>query len=57
MEVDTPILVRDYERDKWLPRYFAKYEDGVVYAWIDGKTSWTNDEVTRWEYAKLADDK
>lgn len=54
--VDTPILVRDSENDYWHERHFAKYVNGRVYAWNDGKTSWTKDGVTAWEYAKLAEE-
>ena len=55
VEVDTPILVRYSEDGEWLRRHFAKYEDGIVYAWTDAYTSWTGDFVTPWEYAKLAE--
>ena len=58
VEVDTPILVKEYEESKWTKRYFAKYEDGVVYAWNNGVTSWTaNDDecVIAWSFAKLAE--
>lgn len=58
VEVDTPILVKEYEESKWTKRYFAKYEDGVVYAWNNGVTSWTaNDDecVMAWSFAKLAE--
>ena len=56
VEVDTPILVRDYESQEWEARYFAKYEDGVLYAWDGGSTSWTSKgNVTEWKYAKLAE--
>ena len=55
VEVDTPILVRDYEGQKWARRYFAKYENETVYAWDGGRTSWSGDGVTEWEYAKLAE--
>lgn len=56
--VDTPILVRDSQDEKWHRRYFAKFEDGIVYAWDDGRTSWSSlsDEVVDWKYAKLAGD-
>lgn len=54
--VDTPILVKNSHDDKWLPRHFAKFEDGVVYAWEDGKTSWSSLTKTDWKYATLADD-
>ena len=53
--VDTPIYVRNYESIPWLPRHFAKYENGKVYAWDSGKTSFTNDLMIDWTYAKLAD--
>lgn len=55
VEVDTPILVRDCECEKWLKRYFAEYKDGVVYAWNGGVTSWNEDYMTGWKYAKLAE--
>ena len=55
IEVDTPILVRDCECEKWLKRYFAEYKDGVVYAWNGGATSWNEDYMTGWKYAKLAE--
>ena len=55
VEVDTPILVRYSEDGKWLRRHFAKYEDGIVYAWKDAYTSWTGDFATPWELAKLAE--
>lgn len=54
--VDTPILVRYSQNVKWLHRHFAKFEDGVVYAWEDGKTSWSSLTKTDWKYATLADD-
>ena len=56
--VDTPILVKTCEDGEWLKKYFAKYEDGRVYAWTSGCTSWTalDDEwMTDWNYAKLAE--
>ena len=58
VEVDTPILVRDAEDRKWFKRHFAKYENGLVYAWKDSRTSWTSlydSEVTAWTRAKLAE--
>lgn len=57
VEVDTPILVRDYEdaTTSWIRRYFAEYKDGVVCAWNGGGTSWTEDCMTGWKCAKLAE--
>ena len=57
VEVDTPILVRndDYATTSWLRRYFAEYDDGVVYAWNCGCTSWSETNMTPWNHAKLAE--
>lgn len=57
VEVDTPIFVRNRIEDVWNCRYFAKYEDGKVYTWCDGRTSWSNViayEPVNWKYAELA---
>lgn len=56
--VDTPILVKDINDEEWKKRYFAKYEDGIVYAWGDGTTSWSayrSNDITDWEMAKLTE--
>ena len=55
VKVDTPILVRDNEDSKWLERYFAKYEDNKVYAWLGENTSYDACGVAKWKYAKLAE--
>ena len=55
--VDTLILVRDSDTGEWGKRHFARYENGNIYAWADGCTSWTaNGNTTMWEYAKLAEE-
>lgn len=54
VEVDTPILVSTNEQ-RWVRRYFAEYRDGRVCAFDGGTTSWTSNESTEWEYAKLAE--
>ena len=54
--VDTPILVRNFESDLWKHKYFAKYENGKIYAWADGRTSWSANEsndIIDWSFAKL----
>ena len=56
VEVDTPILVKAADNSKWKKRYFAKYENEIVYAWDNGKTSWNKDYMTSWKYAKLVED-
>ena len=53
--VNTLILVKDSVKGIWFKRYFAKYENGFVYAWEDGKTSYTTDMTWYWKYAKLAE--
>lgn len=56
--VDTPILVKSIEEHAWIHRYFAKYENGLVYAWEQGATSWSVEKpayVCDWQYAKLAE--
>lgn len=55
--VDTPILVRDSEKNVWKKRYFAKYENGMVCTWGYGATSWSadSDNVCDWKMAKLAE--
>ena len=53
LEVDTKILVKTYVNDKWKKRYFAKHEYGSVYAWNEGRTSFTEEKTTQWAIAKL----
>lgn len=58
VDVDTPILVRDYPTDCWHKAHFAKYKDGNVLAFKNGKTSWSVDQYSsliEWKYAKLAE--
>jgi hypothetical protein len=55
--VDTPILVRNSEEEVWEKRHFAKYENGIVYAWGAGGTSWStvSSNMTDWKMAKLTE--
>ena len=56
--VDTPILVKDSEDAEYANRYFAYFKDGNVYAWINGRTSWSFDDEKKafsWSYVKLAE--
>ena len=57
VSVDTPILVRDYENEEWNRRYFAKYENGNIFVWMHGSTSWSTPDgkTAVWPYAKLAE--
>lgn len=54
--VDTPILVNNSICLDWVRNHFAKYENGRVYAWEGGKTSYTTDKTCYWKYAKLANE-
>ena len=56
VEVDTKVLVRNKTDDNWLKRHFAKYEDGKVYVFNDGRTSWSSRGITHWEETKLWED-
>lgn len=54
--VDTPILVKQLRHNNWSRRYFSHYENGRVYTFADGLTSWTShDDWKDWNYAKLAE--
>ena len=57
VKIDTPILVSN-DKKNWLRRHFAKYENGTVYCWLNGDTSWSSDGAAcgQWVYVKLADD-
>lgn len=50
--IDTKIIISDDNKD-WNRRHFAKYENGKIYTWIDGCTSFTTNKTTSWKYAKL----
>lgn len=41
VKVDTKIYVKDRTNDAWVRRHFAYYENGEVYVWCNGKTSWS----------------
>lgn len=57
VKVNTPILMKETENKNWIRGYFAKYEDGKVYAWSNGRTSWTTSYMISWKYAKLVENK
>lgn len=57
--VDTKILVRDSENETWKKRHFAKFENGKIFAWTSGVTSFSSensDSITCWNQGKLAED-
>jgi len=56
VEVDTKVLVRDATYASWTYSHFAKYQNGHVYVWEEGRTSfsvYTNDDCTYYNEAKL----
>ena len=53
--VDTKIFVKNNNDPAWYCRHFAKYENGKVYAWLQGKTSFTTSEEQSWDCAELAE--
>ena len=58
--VDTKVLVRNSQDQEWGCRYFAKYENGKIYAFMNGVTSWSMSawgDIVPWEEAKLVEDK
>jgi hypothetical protein len=57
--VDTKILVRDSENETWKKRHFAKFENGKIFAWANGVTSFSSessDSITWWMKVKLAEE-
>ena len=55
--VDTKILVSDNGK-LWYKRHFAKYENGSVHVFPDGRSSFTTEEsdiIYPWKYAKLCE--
>jgi hypothetical protein len=58
VEADSKILV-SMDNIKWERRHFAKYENGLIYAWHNGYTSFTAplenyyDFFSAWKFAKL----
>ena len=57
VEVDTKVLVRYKPYDEWEKRYFAKYIDGNVYVFKEGKTSWNSIGIEHWQETKLYENK
>lgn len=57
VEVDAKVLVRYKPYDEWEKRYFAKYVDGNVYVFKEGKTSWNSIGIEHWQETKLYENK
>lgn len=57
VSVDAKVLVSDNGK-LWCKRHFAKYENGSVYVFPDGRSSFTTEEsdiIYPWKYAKLCE--
>ena len=54
--VDTPVLVRNVDGSNWRKRHFAKYQNGQIFTYNDGKTSWSTQRTTSWKQGKLVDE-
>ena len=59
VEVDTKVLVSQ-DGVNWFSNHFAKYENGLVYTWESGRTSFSirecydySNAVVSWKYGKL----
>lgn len=54
--VDTKVIVWDGE--KKYKRYFAKYENGKIYTFENGMTSWSEEHgwLAQWKYGRIAED-
>lgn len=55
---NTKILVKNRGELEWNKRYFAKYENGKVWAYPAGATSWSNEDkdLTTWELVRIAEE-
>lgn len=62
--IDTPIKVwnESFADNQHEPRHFAKYENGRIYTWVNGRTSFTVPEcldqtyvMAAWDYVELTE--
>lgn len=51
--VDTPVLAKDNDEDNWHKRYFAKYENGGLFAFAYGQTEWSSNGVKPIRYDQM----
>ncbi len=59
LPVDTKVLVREFEINKWVPRHFSKWNGNSIVCFANGDTSFTKspDSDTEWNYWKIAEGK
>lgn len=53
VSVDTPVLAKDNDEDNWHKRYFAKYENGGLFAFAYGQTEWSSNGIKPIRYDKM----
>ena len=53
--IDTKIYVKNSENDDWKERHFSAFKNGKVFAYLNGKTSFTSIVSEEWRFAKLAE--
>lgn len=54
-EVDKKILV-SVDEERWHKAYFSHFKNGLFYTFAYGKTSWTQQGVIGYKYAKPAEE-
>lgn len=56
-KVPVDAKVRVYYKNEVANRHFAYYEDGKIYAWLNGGTSWTTSSAyTDWDRVELIEE-
>lgn len=58
--IDARVIVWDNDLKNYkVKRHFAKFENGEIYAWNNGETSWSSEKdkycVSKWDNAELAE--
>jgi hypothetical protein len=57
LEVDTPVLVRDYEQQGWKRQHFSHFKNGKICTFCDGHTKWSYFGGTKsWDQWKLPEE-
>ena len=56
LEVDTPVLVWDGNKEDKLNRYFSHFKNGKIHCFFGGCTSWSsNGDTVLWDNWELAE--
>ena len=51
--VDTPVYVWNNNYKEKIQRHFANFKDNIIRAFDNGKTSWTECNVSYWKHAEI----